>query len=742
MASAAIGTNDMATGSAAGDSRPARRPTAGRARIGVRGRLFAAFGAAAIGTLVACGVAFLSFESVKDVVDELTQKRIPEIVLSQSIAKAGAEIAATAPVLAGSATKDDLASESAKLTGRIDGLQASIFGIRSIISNPDSLSGINDAVENLGAAMKKLELSVDTRLKLAAERDVVLREVAAAHDRLSAIATPMVDDVGFNLVISLGSVTEKKELKAIEAELGRLAEGEVAGVQAVLSLVAEANRALGLMTEARGINQVAQIGPLTERYVATAQRARKHMESISKLAAIEAKQRAALGKEVAAFFALGEGPKSSFALRRAELDAVANEQGALGEARRGATALSDQAATLVARARDSSAVSVLTAEDTVETSRVILAVVAVLSIIIAVLVAWLYVGRNLVGRLVRLGDSMRAIAGGDLKATIPSGGNDEIADMATALVVFRDTAADVEATNARAAEERASAQQHRRKEINALADEFERRVLGAVESVGRAAETMRDSASSMARSAGDASGEIDAVGKASEQASTSVRSVATSAEQLAQSIQEIAQKVEHSSTIAAKAVEEAKRTDRTVASLADAGERIGQVVDLIRTIAGQTNLLALNATIEAARAGEAGKGFAVVASEVKNLANQTAKATEDITVQISAIQGVSQEAIQAIKGIGTTISEINAIANTIAAAVQQQGSATRDIANSVQVASQGTEAVSGAITRVAHSASESGKAAAGMLSATDGLARESNSMRGAVDAFLVKIKSG
>jgi len=710
-------------------------------RIGVRGRLFAAFGAATIGTIFACGVALLSFESVRGVVDGLTQKSIPEIVLSQSIARVGTEIAATAPVLAGTSTKDLLNAEAAKLTGRMDGLQASIFGMRSLVSDPASLSGITEAIETLASAMKRLESSIDTRLQRAAERETVLRNVASGHERLSAVATPMVDDAGFNLVISLSSATEKKELKAIEAELSRLAEGEVAGVQAILSLVAEANRALGLMTEARGVNQIAQIGPLVERYTAVAQRARRHAEAIAKLEAIDAKQREALAKEVSTFFAFGEGTKSPFALRRAELEASATEQETLDQARRIAGKMSEEAATLVARARDGSAVAVLQVEESIDTSRLILMVVAVASIIIAFLVAWLYVGRSLVGRLVRLGDAMRAIASGDLKAAIPAGGNDEIADMATALVVFRDTAAEVEAANARTTQERSAAQKQRRDELLALSEDFERRVLGAVDIVGRAATEMRESASIMARSAGEASSEISAVGKASEQASSSVRSVATSADQLAESINEIAKKVEQSSAIAAKAVAEAKRTDQTVAGLAEAGEKIGQVVELIRSIAGQTNLLALNATIEAARAGEAGKGFAVVASEVKNLATQTAKATEDITVQISAIQGVSQEAIQAIKGIGETISEINTISSTIAAAVQQQGSATRDIASSVQQASAGTAAVAGTITRVAQSADESGKAAKQMLSATDGLARESPNMRGAVDAFLNRIKS-
>ena len=713
-----------------------------RFRIGIRASLFLAFGAVALGTVAAGGVAVASFDGLRSAVSEMIAKRVPEIALTQEIARLGAEIAASAPALSAVTTRGAIAAEVSKLGVRGDALEASIYGLRSIVADATTLEPIEASVGGLVQAMKKLETSVGARIDRAAERVKVQSELIAAHGKLSSIATPMADDVGFNLVIALGSATEKKDLKAIEAELNRLGADEVAGVQSVLSLAAEGNRALGLMTEAGGIGRPESLGPLVEQYTAAAQRARKHTDTIAKMAWIDAKQRETLGQAVKTFIAYGEGAKSPFALRRGELEAAAGEAAALDEARKLAQRMADEASTLVARARDSSKVTAALVEEQIDTGVIVLGAVAGTSILISILVAWLYVGRSLVRRLVRLGHSMRAISGGDLKAAIPSGGNDEIADMAAALVVFRDTAAAVEATNARAAEERAQASAERRKDLLALAATFERQVLAAVDVVGREATRMHDTAEAMVHSADDTNQQVKVVSSASELATSSVRSVSEAAEKLSASIQDITAKVEQSSKIAGKAVDEAKRTDRTVAGLADATQKIGEVVELIRSIAGQTNLLALNATIEAARAGEAGKGFAVVASEVKTLANQTAKATEEITAQIGAVQAVSRDAIQAIKGIGSTIGEIDAISAEIATAVEQQSAATRGISESVRQAAAGTEDMVGAISRVSRAADESGQAAKHMLQSTDDLSRESATMRREVDGFLDRVKAG
>ncbi len=261
-------------------------------------------------------------------------------------------------------------------------------------------------------------------------------------------------------------------------------------------------------------------------------------------------------------------------------------------------------------------------------------------------------------------------------------------------------------------------------------------VAEVVEVVASSATEMKASSEAMQASATETASKSAAVAAASEEVTANVQTVASAAEQLSGSITEISGQVAESARISEGAVTETQKTDATVQSLDEAATKIGDVVKLISDIAGQTNLLALNATIEAARAGEAGKGFAVVASEVKSLANQTAKATEDIAAQINAIQAATTEAVGAIRGIGSTISKVSEIATAISSAVEEQGAATGEISRNVQEAAAGTQDVTKNITSVNESATESGQAAGQLLEAADGLSQEGEKMRALVDDFL------
>jgi methyl-accepting chemotaxis protein len=283
--------------------------------------------------------------------------------------------------------------------------------------------------------------------------------------------------------------------------------------------------------------------------------------------------------------------------------------------------------------------------------------------------------------------------------------------------------------------------EQRRQAMISVAGEFERNVLSVVREVGEAVDAVGGSARSLTGTTETVKQRSAAVASASAQASTNVQTVAAASEELSASITEISRQVSQSATIAGQAVTEADHTNTAIQGLAEAAQKIGDVVKLINDIAGQTNLLALNATIEAARAGEAGKGFAVVASEVKSLATQTAKATEDISAQVSAIQSATQDSVRAIAGIGKTIGEINQIATTIAAAVEEQGAATQEIARNVQEAARGTAEASENITGVTQAAGESGQAAGHVLTASETLTRQAAQLRSQVDTFLAQIKS-
>jgi methyl-accepting chemotaxis protein len=381
-------------------------------------------------------------------------------------------------------------------------------------------------------------------------------------------------------------------------------------------------------------------------------------------------------------------------------------------------------------------------EDRINSTVTMQEIVAGAAVLLGLLIAFL-IARGIIGPLSGLTSGMKELAGGNFGVVLPGlDRKDEVGDMAQAVETFKVKAAEKarEEAEAKATQDQIAAKQ-RKADMIKLADTFESAVGEIVETVSSASTELEASAGTLTSTAARAQELTTMVAAASEEASTNVQSVSSATEEMASSINEIGRQVQESARMANEAVDQARKTNDRVSELSKAAARIGDVVELINTIAGQTNLLALNATIEAARAGEAGRGFAVVASEVKALAEQTAKATGEIGQQISGIQAATQESVGAIKEISGTIEKLSEISSTIAAAVEEQGAATQEISRNVQQAAQGTQQVSSHIVDVQRGAGETGSASSQVLSSAQSLSSESNRLKLEVGKFLNSVRA-
>ncbi len=368
------------------------------------------------------------------------------------------------------------------------------------------------------------------------------------------------------------------------------------------------------------------------------------------------------------------------------------------------------------------------------------AAIAVLGLAITLLIAWLLYAR-IAGRLADTNQAMSALANGNTDITITNlKSGDEIGDMSRSLVVFRDNAIRVAALESekQAAEQQRALQ--RKADMEKIAYDFEREIGVIVQSLNDNAREMTGAAQSMQHSAGDVGDRSQSVLRSAEETSAIASGVAAATEEMTTSVGEISRQIQNSAAKTQEAVENASRTTEQINSLVEAVGRIGNVVELINSIAGQTNLLALNATIEAARAGEAGKGFAVVASEVKALASQTAKATAEISEQITGVQNATGAAVANIKDISQAISELEHIASRIASAIEEQNAVIADVANNVNRTSSLTDAVRGDASLVVKTATDSSASAAQVLSTAQGLAGRSEDLSKAMASFVQRVR--
>jgi methyl-accepting chemotaxis protein len=693
---------------------------------GVRGSLFAAFAViAGMAILISAGAGMVLGHLGDSMVD-LSARDIPRLAASLQLQAQSASLASQGPALLASRS-EDIRNERTKKVKETQALVMEKLGeIIELGTDKTVVANLTETVKNIDEMINSLGAAARERLEAAALHEKQYQVLRKAQGEFVTAASPVMMDAQTRINAILGSAN----LSADDAN---------EAAQTVLQLsnvIASGNLAAADLSAALSANSSDTLEEIEKEFKQAAGRVRSNLDLLPANPATKH-----LHEVATKLLALGEGKERIFKIRQQELDADDYGQTILEETRKLNVGLGISVQQLVDEVQKHTDTATWRSRQEISRATMVMQVLGVATLIGSVLFVWLYVGRNILRRMRALQSSMKVLSSGDLESQIyHSGQHDEIAEMSDSLQVFRESMIAARALSADQDKDRA-AKAERASRMEARIAEFESTVRSALDNLASSANSMQSTAQSMSATADQSSALVSAVASAAEETSVNVQTVSSGTEQLSSSIAEIGRQVVNSAEIARKAVNEASTTDTTMQGLADNAARISVVVDLIQTIASQTNLLALNATIEAARAGEAGRGFAVVASEVKSLANQTAKATDEIRQQIASMQTVTHSAVGAIRNISTTITEINEVTAAIAAAVEEQGAATREIARNIQHAAGGTSEVSSNIVGVSNASSEAGAAAGEVLSSSDALRREADVLRAEIDAFLENIRA-
>jgi methyl-accepting chemotaxis protein len=694
--------------------------------LGIRGNLFAAFAVIAGMAIVISLSASMLLGQLSEMMVDLSGQDIPRLTGSLQLSSQSATLASQGPALLASSTVEALQEHSKKMRESQQLTVGTLGEIIELGADKDVIAVLSQTINQIGDTINALSAAARERLAAVAEHEKHYAALRKAQANFGALANPAMMDAQARTNAILGSaslsVDDAQEAARTIEQLGNvISSTNVVGSDMMAALSANSTEALNSIEKAFEINR---------RLV------KSNIEVLGESAGTAKLREASLK-----LLTLGEGANGIFRIRQKELEAMEAGQIILNDTGKLNATLATSVQQLVHRVHTDTDASTWQARQKIALATKVMLALGGLALLASALFVWLYVGRNILRRIGSLQRSMLLLSKGDLETEIyRSRQNDEIAVMANSLEIFRDSMINARRLRDDQDKDR-TAKAERALRVEAKIIEFEATVRATLDGLQTSASSMQSTAQRMSVTADRSSGLVNAVASAAQESSANIQTVSSGTEQLSSSISEIDRKVINSAEIASKAVDEACATDATMQGLAEHANRISVVVDLIQTIASQTNLLALNATIEAARAGEAGRGFAVVASEVKNLASQTAKATEEIRLQIANMQQVTTAAVGAIRNIGQTIGEINEVTTSIAAAVKQQGAATGEIAHNIKHAVGRTSEVSSNVAGVSVASSDARAAAGEVLSASGALRREADVLRAEIDEFLTNIRA-
>ena len=623
--------------------------------------------------------------------------------------------------------------------------------LNALTPENEKLAAITADLHQLEPMLKQLGEIVATRQELTAIATQSAVQLSSMRDTLNSSTSPLLLPIKLQMFDTIDAWLSAVDEASASGKAGTDPTTDTSSLEtgtrkildtqaSVLNFKSGGHFILGMIAESVQTRDLEHLNKLESDFL-------QHLSSMATpLVAIEAEKPAPklndLFKQLLEMGVKGDDKTNIYKVRRAELETVSQANNILNESRALATALALKVEEFVGDVdADTQTAAMETAELASNTSITLIIITAV-ALVIAVVIGWLYVARNIVGRIVMLLESMQKLSEGDLTASIYREGNDELSRMGSALAILRNVYRQAEELKATQEREKLKNEEDKRKAALSMADDFDASVGQSITVLSSNVGQMRDQAGEMQKLSESSQAEAKEISEASGVMSNDISSVASAVEELSASVSAISHQVSRNSEVSQEAVKRAEEMNGNIGRLEEGSRKIEDVTGLINSIAEQTNLLALNATIEAARAGEAGKGFAVVASEVKNLANQTTNATEEISGLISTIQTEIKQAANIAGGFNKVIGEIDTISSEISVAVEEQGSATHEINMTVTQSAEHCAVIASRVEDITQALNNAGNVMEDVIGGVKQVDEESRALNQNVEGFLGSIRQG
>ncbi|MDV7340089.1 methyl-accepting chemotaxis protein [Terasakiella sp. A23] len=721
-------------------------------QFGIGKRLILAFGGVGLLSVLISFVSWNGLSEMSETQADITSKDVPAISSALTLANQTSQLVASAPLLTSARTDEERTTQIKQINATLQATEREIAALSPLINDDKQIAALKDKVKKLQPIFKRLDEIVMQSQQSEAQRQKLSAQLIDLRSIAEREVSPLAKGINLKMLdisdkwielldqsIEKAATGEQVDYDASELEMAPL--GVAQFQTSVLGFQNSANLLIGLLLEGSQSQDISKVQDLQGFFLQNIASMASPMAELAKDNEVPNLEK--MFQQLLELGSKGDQNTDILKLRIRQLEMIKESETLLSQARDISGGLSTEVNKIVSTLQAGMDKAVASNNKLAKTTKTTLLIVAVVSVIVVILVGWLYILGNVVKRLLKLVQVMQSIAGGDLTTRVNRNGSDEISLMGSALALLRNGLRETDLLKQQQEEQRLKNQQLQKEQAQKLANDFDMAVGQSLSILSESVGDIRQKANAMNEISARTLKETQEVTSASQVMSEDISSVASNTEELAKSITEISGQVANSTQVAAEAVTRAAKLNGNIEQLQSGSEKIESVIGLINTIAEQTNLLALNATIEASRAGEAGKGFAVVASEVKNLANQTANAIDNISTLISDIQNEIAEAVDANAQITTIIEEIDQVSTGIAAAVEEQSAATGEISRTVQNTAAHVNTISERVVDVSDAIKDNNTMVEEVLGGVSEIDDQSSSLTEEVDHFLNDVrKSG